>query len=259
MKETESFLHIPALQVADIWLPDEVERLHDVAYNLWWSWNHPALRLFGSIESRSWLMYRNPVEILLNIDRQQWEGLLASDAFMERYAAVTDDLDSYLNPQRETWFERHFADFEGGPVAYFSMEFGLHQSLPIYSGGLGVLSGDHCKAASDLGLPFIGVGLLYRYGYFKQAIDADGYQQHIYPEYDFTRLPLRPALDKRGREVVVRIPIGEAKVAAKVWLVQVGRVPLLLLDTDIHENHVADRSITNVLYVRGRETRLLQE
>jgi starch phosphorylase len=230
-----------------------------VAYNLWWSWNHQALRMFGSIDSRSWLMYRNPIEVLLNMDRQHWEGLVASDAFMERYAAVTHRLEAYMDSRRETWFSRRFPAYEGGPVAYFSMEYGLHQSLPIYSGGLGVLSGDHCKAASDLGLPFIAVGLLYRYGYFKQAIDADGFQQHIYPEYDFNRLPLRPALDGRGREIVVRVPIGEGEVAAKVWLVQVGRIPLLLLDTDIAENHVADRSITRVLYVRGRETRLLQE
>ena len=259
MKKRDPYLRIPALQVADIWLPEEVDKLYDVAYNLWWSWNHPALRMFSSIESRAWLMYRNPVEILLNIDPQQWENLLASDAFMERYTAVTHGLESYLDPRRETWFNRRFPDFDAGPVAYFSMEFGLHQALPIYSGGLGVLSGDHCKAASDLGMPFVGIGLLYRFGYFKQAIDADGFQQHIYPEHDFNRLPLRPALDNRGREVVVSVPIGEGEVAAKVWLVQVGRVSLLLLDTDISENHVADRSISNVLYVRGREMRLLQE
>ena len=217
MKTRDSIPHVQALQVADIWLPEEVDKLYDLAYNLWWSWNHQALRMFSSIESRSWLMYRNPVEMLLNLDRQQWEMLLASEAFMERYTAVTQGLESYLNPQGKTWFEHRFPSFDSGPVAYFSMEFGLHQALPIYSGGLGVLSGDHCKAASDLGLPFVAVGLLYRLGYFKQAIDADGYQQHIYPEYDFNRLPLRPALDQRGREVVVRVPIGEGEVAAKVW------------------------------------------
>ncbi len=259
MNKAEPYLRLPALQVADIWLPEEVDGIYGLAYNLWWSWNHQALRMFGSIDSRSWLMYRNPVEVLLNLDRHQWESLLASDAFMERFAEVMHRLESYMNPERETWFSRRFPQYDGGPVAYFSMEFGLHQSLPIYSGGLGVLSGDHCKAASDLGLPFVAIGLLYRYGYFKQAIDADGFQQHIYPEYDFNRLPLRPALDGSGREIVVRVPIGEGEVAAKVWLVQVGRIPLLLLDTDIQENHVADRSITRVLYVRGRETRLLQE
>jgi starch phosphorylase len=250
---------ISALQVADIWLPEEVDGLYNLAYNLWWSWNHAALRMFSLIDSPAWLMYRNPVEILLNIDRQQWETLLASDAFMERYTAVMHELEGYMEPQGATWFERRFPDFDDGPVAYFSMEYGLHQALPMYSGGLGVLSGDHCKAASDLGLPFVAIGLLYRHGYFKQAIDADGFQQHIYPEYDFTRLPLRPALDGHGREVVISVPIGASEVAAKVWLAQVGRVPLLLLDTDIRENHVADRAITNVLYVRGREMRLLQE
>jgi starch phosphorylase len=259
LAEKSPFPRIPALQVADIELPEAVEKLYDVAYNFWWSWNPTARRLFASIDGPTWVRYRNPVELLLNFDRHQWEILVQSDSFMENYTWVTTELERYLNPTEPTWFARRYPDYEKGPMAYFSMEYGIDQSMAVYSGGLGVLSGDHCKTASDLGLPFVALGLLYRFGYFRQAVDADGFQQHIYPEYDFNRLPVRPALDGRGREVVVRVPIPASEIAAKVWLAQVGRVPLLLMDTDIPENDPAHRPITNVLYVRGREMRLLQE
>jgi starch phosphorylase len=139
------------------------------------------------------------------------------------------------------------------------MEYGLHQSLAIYSGGLGVLSGDHCKSASDLGVPLVAVGLLYRSGYFRQTIDPEGRQQHFYPEYDFSRLPLRPAAGPTGRAVTVKVPFPGRDIVARVWVAQVGRVPLLLLDTDTPENDPADRPITNNLYVRGRDMRLAQE
>ena len=252
-------LRVSALQVADIELPEEVDGLYDLAYNLWWTWNFSATRLFATIKADSWLYYRNPVELLLNVDRQQWEQLLANDSFMESYATVMDEFEDYVDQKRETWFGKRYPQYTGGPVAYFSMEYGIHHCLPIYSGGLGILSGDHCKSASDLGIPFVAVGLLYRLGYFQQSIDADGFQQHLYPEYEFLRRPVRPALDGRGREVVVKVPVPHGEVAAKVWLAQVGRVPLLLLDTDIPDNHPSDRPITNVLYIRGREMRLLQE
>src|SRR5690606_2986869 len=143
--------------------------------------------------------------------------------------------------------------------AYLSMEYGVHQSLAVYSGGLGVLSGDHLKSASDLGVPLVGVGLLYRSGYFQQTVDADGRQQHSYPEYDFPRLPVRPAANATGRDVLVGVPLGSREVRVKVWVAQVGRVPLLLLDTDIPENEPADRPITGALYVQGRGMRLAQE
>ena len=250
---------IAALQVADIVLPGPVDRLLDLAYNLWWVWSKPAQRLFSAVDAAAWMRYRNPVELLLNVDRQHWEVLLDSDAFVDEYARVVRAFDRYMDPERDTWSGARVGAATPGPIAYFSMEYGLHSSLAVYSGGLGVLSGDHMKTASDLGMPLVGVGLLYRFGYFRQAIDADGYQQHIYPEIDFTRLPIRPALDGRGRELVVRVPVPDGEVAARVWLAQVGRIPLLLLDTDIPENDAADRPISGVLYVRGREMRLLQE
>ena len=250
---------VSCLQVADIELPSEVDRLADLVYNLYWSWTPAARHLFASIDPRTWARYRNPVELLLNFDRANWESVLNQDAFMSSYDAVIRDLDRYNDPDRATWFSQRFPDYDAGPIAYFSMEYGIHQALAIYSGGLGVLSGDHCKSASDLGLPFVGVGLAYRRGYFLQAIDAEGVQQHHYPEYDFRHLPLRAALDGRGKRVVVQVPLPGREVAARVWLAQVGRVPLLLLDTDFSANDHADRPISGALYVRGREMRLAQE
>lgn len=158
-----------------------------------------------------------------------------------------------------TWSSRKHPKLAAETIAYFSMEYGLHQALAIYSGDLGLLSGDHSKAASDLGLPFVAVGLLYRFGYFQQTLNAEGTQQHTYPEYDFSRLPLRPIATATGREVSISLRLPGRDVQAKLWLAQVGRNPLILLDTDVPENDPADRPITNQLYVSGREMRLLQE
>lgn len=259
MPTTHPSLTIPCRQVADIELPKEVQDLYDLAYNFWWAWSADAHRLYSLIDSDAWARYQNPVEVLLNLERSRWEGLIENDAVMDEYVRVTRDFRNYVTDGSKSWFRRRFPDYVGGPIAYFSMEYGLHQCLRIYSGGLGVLSGDHCKAASDLGLPFVAVGLAYRSGYFRQTIDLDGFQQHSYPEYDFTRLPLLPAMDSRGKDVVVSVPFPGREVAAKVWVAQVGRVPLVLLDSDLRANDPADRPITNVLYVRGREMRLAQE
>jgi starch phosphorylase len=249
---------IPQLQVADIELPRRVEKLFDLAYNLWWTWNRPARQLFEAVDEHAWSIYRNPVQLLINIEPTHWQQQLESETFLRAYHAVVNAYESYMG-DTGTWFARKFPFYEGGPIAYFSMEYGVHHSLALYSGGLGVLSGDHCKSASDLGLPFVAVGLLYRHGYFRQTVDADGRQQHTYPEYDFHRLPMRPAATHTGREVIVKVPFPGREVAVKVWVAQVGRVPLVLLDTDLPLNDPADRPIANILYIRGRETRLAQE
>ncbi|MCB1032271.1 MAG: alpha-glucan family phosphorylase, partial [Acidobacteria bacterium] len=249
---------IKCLNVGDIELPREVSRLYDLAYNLWWSWNPEARKLFAAIDSAAWARYRNPVQMLINVEPERWEGLLESEPFMDSYSAVLREFERYCSCADGSWYETQRRDGED-LFAYFSMEYGVHHSLAIYSGGLGVLSGDHCKSASDLGLPFVGVGLLYRHGYFHQAIDADGLQQHIYPEYDFQRLPLRPVAGPTGTEVRVKVPLTDREVEAKVWMAQIGRIPLLLLDTDIPQNDPADRPITDVLYTPGREMRLIQE
>ncbi len=250
---------IPTLHVTEIELPRELEQLYELAYNLWWSWTPRARAVFSSIDSAKWSLYRNPVQLLINVDPRRWYPLLDNEDFRTRYQTVIRELEDYLQGGETTWYARRHGAPDGERIAYFSMEFGLHQSLAIYSGGLGVLSGDHCKAASDLGLPLTAVGLLYRQGYFQQTLDADGFQQHTYPEYDFTRLPLRPIATATGREAKVSVPLPGRDVQARLWLAQVGRVPLVLLDTDVEENDPADRPITNQLYVSGREMRLLQE
>jgi starch phosphorylase len=157
------------------------------------------------------------------------------------------------------WFHRNHGDKLAGPIAYFCAEYGIQESIGIYSGGLGVLAGDHMKSASDMALPFIGVGLLYRKGYFRQSIDADGHQEHNYPDYDLNRLPISRVQDANGLPLTVTVELPGRDLAVAVWLAQVGRVPVLLLDTDVAENAVEDRPITHILYVRGREMRLHQE
>jgi starch phosphorylase len=259
MSDMEEFVQVPYLRGAELELPDEVSRLGDLAYNLWWTWTPAARQLFSSVDPAVWARYRNPLQLLLNVDRADWDVLVNSDIFMSSYSALTGSFDAYLEGKGSTWFRRHYPDYDDGPFAYFSMEFGVHQSLAIYSGGLGVLSGDHLKSSSDLGVPLVAVGLLYRFGYFRQTLDADGIQQHHYNEYDFQRLPVRRVLGPGGKELVVHVPFPGREVAARVWVAQVGRVPLLLLDTDLLENDAADRTISRQLYVRGREMRLAQE
>jgi starch phosphorylase len=247
---------IRTLQVADIELPPEMERLRELAYDLWWSWSPLATRLFAWIDPDHWRRYQNPVQLLINVEPHQWARLLSDPEFVRAYESVMLAYDSY--GARPRWFQQH-ADGLSGPIAYFSMEFGIHGSLGVYSGGLGVLAGDHCKAASDLGVPLVGVGLLYQSGYFRQSVDADGFQQHIYPNYDFARLPVLPVQAPHGGVLTVPVDLPGRVVQAAVWRAQVGLVPVLMLDTDIPLNDPADRPITGILYVRGREMRLAQE
>jgi starch phosphorylase len=252
-------LRLLSTPLADIELPREVSRLRDLAYNLWWSWNPHARRMFSHINPALWAMYRNPVELLINIEPHHWESLLEDDVFVSMYRAVIREFDAYMKGGPTTWFSRNYPAYEGGPFVYFSTEFGFHESLRTYSGGLGILSGDHCKSASDLGLPFIGIGPLYKCGYFEQEIEPDGRQQHFYPTYDFSRLPIAPLMGDDGRQLTISVPFPDREVFARVWLARVGRVPVLLLDTDTTRNNPADRPITGQLYVSGREMRVCQE
>jgi starch phosphorylase len=252
-------MEIRTIPVADIELPRDVEPLRRLCYNLWWAWTPRARRLFSHIDHDMWARYRNPVELLINVEPQRWRSLIENETFMAQYRTIMRQFDAYMKNTKETWFAKNQPNFDGGPIAYFSCEYGLHESLGVYSGGLGVLSGDTCKAASDFGLPFIALGLLYKHGYFLQEIEPDGRQQHHYPNYDFTRLPILPAQSLDGGELIVDVELPGRKVFAKVWKVQVGRVQVLLLDTDIDRNDPADRPITGQLYVMGREMRLAQE
>ncbi|MEM6794975.1 MAG: alpha-glucan family phosphorylase [Acidobacteriota bacterium] len=255
----QPLLRIPHVPVGDIELPDELSALHDLAYNFRWTWTPHEQALFSHIDRECWLRYRNPVQLLINVEPSHWQKLLQDGAFRDDLARAAEDHRSYFEGTYESWFWRHHAEFEGGPVAYFSMEYGIHASLAIYSGGLGILSGDHCKSASDLGVPLIAVGLAYGNGYFRQTVDPEGIQQHFYPSYDYSRLGLRPVAAADGEELRVRVPVEDREVSLRVWLAQIGRTPLLLLDSDVPENARGDRAVTQTLYVRGREMRLLQE
>ena len=248
---------VPTLPGASFRLPPQLEGLRRLSYNMWWSWNPRARGLFSRIDGLSWSRYRNPVEVLSQ--PIAWAELLDDPAFMAEYTQVLAEFDRYMAGGREHWFNREYGSALKGPIAYFCAEYGFHESLGIYSGGLGVLAGDHIKSASDMAMPFVGVGLLYKHGYFRQTIDADGHQEHAYPDYDLAKLPILRVLGQDGEPLTISIELPERELYAAVWLVQAGRVPVLLLDTDIPDNAESDRPVTHILYVRGREMRLHQE
>ncbi|HET7702340.1 MAG TPA: alpha-glucan family phosphorylase [Candidatus Limnocylindrales bacterium] len=248
---------VPTIPGASFRLPPQLEGLRALAYNLYWAW-HPRTRVIWSrIDRKVWTRHRNPIPVLAGpVD---WGRLLDDTSFMVEVRDVLRDFERYLANGSDRWFVRHHADELPGPIAYFCAEYGLYESLGIYSGGLGVLAGDHMKTTSDMALPFIGVGLMYRRGYFHQTIDADGHQEHAYPDYDLSRLPVSRVQARDGEPLTVTVALPGRDLQVAVWCVQVGRTPVLLLDTDIPENSDADRPITHILYVRGREMRLHQE
>jgi glycogen phosphorylase len=240
-------------------IPDRIHRLRELAYNLWWTWNPPAQRLYTTISPELWqISEHNAVRVLLDVAPERLAALAADGDFLARYDDVCADFDAYMQPS-STWFSQTFPDEAAHTIAYFSAEFGLHESLPIYSGGLGILSGDHCKEASDLGLPFIGVGFLYPQGYFRQRISAKGVQEATYEKLLFSQAPTQPALDPAGHEVMISVDLPGRKVFAKVWHIQVGRIPLYLMDTDVAPNTPGDRMLSARLYGGDNEMRIAQE
>jgi starch phosphorylase len=250
-------VRVPSIPAASFLLPPRLEGLRRLAYNLHWAW-HPRTRgLFDRIDSTAWNRYRSPIPVISGAT--DWSRLLDDAKFLAEYHDVLAEFDAYMANGSDHWFQRRYADRLTGPIAYFCAEYGFHESFGIYSGGLGVLAGDHMKSASDMALPAIGVGLLYRKGYFRQTIDADGHQEHDYPDFDLGRLPLGRVQDASGLPLTVSVELPDRDLFVAVWVAQVGRVPVLLLDTDMPENADADRPITNILYVRGREMRLHQE
>jgi starch phosphorylase len=244
------FMHspIPTLPPEHIEVPEPLGPLVGLAYNLWWTWNREARTLFERIDPDLWTRYRNPVRLLLLARRARLAELAQDADFLGEMRRVTGRL-----------AEETTRDSTDEPVAYVSAEYALAEALPIYSGGLGVLSGDHLKEASDMGLPLLAVGLFYRRGYFNQLVDADGQQQHDYPELDAMRLPLLRVAALDGSTLRVPVEVGERTVQLRAWCAQVGRVPLLLLDSYTTHNPPEDRFITSQLYVRGRDMRLEQE
>ena len=250
---------MPTLPGHDFNLPAGLEELGELAYNLWWSWTPRAQSLFTRIDSGAWTRHRNPIQVLRAVNQARWAELTADEDFMVDASRLIDEFGRYLANGSDSWYAGSRERALSGPIAYFCAEFGIHESMQIYSGGLGILAGDHCKSASDAALPFVGIGLLYRRGYFRQQIDADGHQEHAQPDLDPSQLPLRRARARNGSPLQVSVEIAERVVHAAVWVAQVGRAPILLLDTDIPANDPSDRPITHILYVRGREMRLCQE
>ncbi len=237
-------------------LPRELVRLRDIAYNLWWCWHDKAKSLFMTLAPRVWEKSRNPIQVLSQADPDRLQQLLTNSEYMRLYNEVVAEFDAYMaKPQQ------NFSDClcPEGPVAYFSTEYGLTESVPLYSGGLGVLSGDHLKSSSDMAVPLIGVGLLYRNGYFKQEIDEHGRQVAIYPLTNMSQQPITPVTGPDNEPLYVQLELPGRILYARIWQMKVGRVLLYLLDTNTTRNSEDDRKITDRLYEANREIRLLQE
>jgi starch phosphorylase len=235
------------------------ERLWALARNLWWSWDHDSVSLFLDLDPVRWSeLNHNPVSLLGEFPLAKLETRAAELVLHSRINYAYRRLLEYREAER-TWGARHAGILRTRPVAYFSAEFGLHESLPIYSGGLGVLAGDHIKSASDLDIPLVGVGLFYGQGYFRQRLDRSGWQREEYLETEVNQLPMETAIGKNGQPVVVQIDTRAGSIRAKVWRVKVGRCDLFLLDSDVEGNHPEDRELTSRLYGGDRRIRIRQE
>ncbi len=239
-------------------VPERLSRLKDLSYNLWWSWHPDARALFKEIDRALWVgLNYNPVH-LLQQSQKRLEVLAQDPKFLARYDAVVRQFDRYLGME-ETWFAKAHPEFAGKAVAYFSAEFGLHNSLRTYSGGLGILAGDHCKTASDLGVPLVGVGFMYPQGYVQQRIGVDGWQQNVYEPINWHLSPTRPVVNGSGEPFVLDFTLGSWSLKVAVWEVALGRVKIFLMDTNVEGNSPSDREISSRLYVGDRSMRLRQE
>ncbi|MCY3413216.1 MAG: alpha-glucan family phosphorylase [Candidatus Heimdallarchaeota archaeon] len=234
-------------------LPDRISRLEELAHNLWWSWNHFSRNLFRQVNQRLWnTTYHNPIKMLSQLEEGILEKRAADKNFLETYDNVMRVYDQKLKAERKN------LDFLKAPIAYFSFEFGLHQSLPIYSGGLGVLSGDTLKEAADMDLPYIGIGFLYHQGYFKQRIPAHGVQEAQFAKIKFDHIPINPVIHE-DKELVIRVWVGADQIAVKVWQIKLAKNIVYLLDTDIDENQSWYRGLSARLYGGDFEMRINQE
>jgi starch phosphorylase len=239
-------------------LPDRLQPLMEMAKNVWFSWNREVIDLFRSVDPGLWdETYHNPVAILGRLENERITELLQDEGFLLQMDRLLSEFNRYKgDPKTYTFGLNTPVDFQ---VAYFSAEYGLTDCLPIYSGGLGVLAGDHLKSASDLCIPLIGVGLIYQKGYFRQYLNADGWQNETYPDNDFHSLPMELVRNSKGEPLTIEVPLQNRNIQVRVWRIQVGRVPLLMLDTNNVENAEYDRDITSYLYGGDREMRLKQE
>lgn len=240
-------------------LPRRIARLGKLAYNLWWTWNPDAQRLFQRIDAVLWeRTYHNPIRFLRQVSRASLSAVNKDRYYLEFYDRTMRAFDHYMEA-RDTWLTRSYPDRRNQPIAYFSSEFGLHETVPIYAGGLGILSGDHLKGASDVGLPMVAIGFLYTMGYFFQHITEDGWQEARNVRLQFDDLPVLPIVNMDGKPLTVSVDLPGREVLARLWEIQVGRVPLYLLDTNVDGNSPTDRELTARLYSSDLDLRISQE
>ena len=241
-------------------LPKAIGRLNELAYNLVWSWLPGAPDLFEAIDAKIWsATNHNPILLLSEASQERLDRVALCKEYLGKYADVMRRFDEYMSDDTQTWIQDRHPDKSGQLIAYFSAEYGLHESLPIYSGGLGILSGDHLKEASDLGLPLIGIGFLYPQGYFHQLLDASGWQHAHYDHLPFEVLPVTPALGANGQQVMVTVELPARLVHIRAWQIQVGRCKVYCMDTDVEQNSPADRQLSHRLYHGDEETRVAWE
>jgi glycogen phosphorylase len=240
-------------------LPDRIGRLAELAHNLWWNWQPNASWLFHHLDKTLWeLTQHNPVKFLQRISPTKLDAAATDGAFLRQYDATMAAFDKCLSAEG-AWFREKYPELAGNAIAYFSAEFGLHVSLPIYSGGLGVLAGDHCKEASDIGLPLVGVGFVYPQGYFQQRLSAEGRQEAINDRFDYSAAPMEPVITRDSEGGLLALHLNGRVIYVEVWRVRVGSVSIYLMATDIEENEPWDRELAARLYGGDQETRIRQE
>ena len=240
-------------------LPKEISKLSEIANNLWWSWNTDYLKLLKQIDRDLWEnVGKNPVKFLKLVSQERLEKASQNQEFLKHYNIVANNFENYMN-SKNTWFSKNYPKNENDLIAYFSAEYGLDETIPIYSGGLGILSGDHLKSASDLGLPFVAVGMLYKEGYFIQKLSKYGEQENNYVKADLNNLPIEAVKDSEGKDLKITVDYPERKLYLKVWKINVGRIKLYLMDSDIDENSEEDKKVTLQLYGGDQDMRIKQE
>ena len=240
-------------------LPKRIEKLSEISNNLWWSWNTEFLRLFKTIDNDLWeTCEKNPVKFLKQVSQERLEAVSKNVEFLKEYDKLARQFEDYMN-SKNTWFANNYSENKNDLIAYFSAEYGLDRTIPIYSGGLGILSGDHLKSASDLGIPLVAVGLLYKNGYFHQKINGYGDQETEYINIELSNLPINPVKDKNGEDLIIYVKFPKRRLYLKVWQINVGRIKLYLLDSDIEKNNPEDRDVTLRLYGGDQEMRIRQE
>lgn len=250
---------IESIPTANADVPERIARLNELAYNLWWAWNPDAINLYRSLNRNLWdNVSHNPVEMLQTIPLNLLRNAAEDPEYLANYDAVMADFDAYMN-STDTWYTRNYPNMQDKSIAYLSFEFGLHESIPAYAGGLGILAGDHLKESSDMGLPLNAIGFIYNQGYFVQKISEDGWQETSNFYLDFNKLPIIPLYYKDGRKVMITVSLPGRDIHARIWKIQVGRNSLWLMDTTIDENSPYDQQLTAKLYTADLDTRISQE